>query len=158
MTGKGPAGGEKIICLNKKARHEYEILETLEGGLVLVGTEVKSLRQGQASIKEAHAEVHGGEVFLVDSHIPPYTHGTIHNHEPRRRRKILLKRREIRRLAGKVAERGLTLVPLRLYFRRGLAKVELALARGKKVHDKRETIRRREMEREMEREVRRRVR
>lgn len=155
MSGKGPSGGEKLVCVNKKARYEYEIFETVEGGLVLQGTEVKSLRQGQASIKEAFAEVVGGEVFLVDSHIPPYSHGSIHNHEPKRRRKILLKAREIKVLSGKVSEKGLTLIPLRIYFRRGLAKVELALARGKKIHDKRETIRRREAEREMERELRR---
>jgi SsrA-binding protein len=155
MAPAKPAGGEKTVCVNKRARYEYEILETFEAGMVLVGTEVKSLRQGQASIKEAFADIAGGEVFLVDSHIPPYAHGSIHNHEPKRRRKLLLGRREIRRLAGKTAEKGLTLVPLRIYFRRGLAKVELALARGKKIHDKRETIRRREAKREMEREMRR---
>ena len=155
MSAKKGASGEKTICVNKRARFEYEILETFEAGMVLVGTEVKSLRQGQASIKEAFAEVAGGEVFLVDSHIPPYALGSIHNPEPKRRRKLLLGKREIRRLAGKTAEKGLTLVPLRIYFRRGLAKVELALARGKKTHDKRETIRRREAKREMEREMRR---
>lgn len=158
MTRKAGTGGEKIICLNRRARYEYEILETIEGGLVLQGTEVKSLRQGQASIKEAFADIVDGEVFLVDSHIPPYALGTVNNHEPRRRRKVLLGKREIRRLAGKTAERGLTLVPLRLYFSRGLAKVELALARGKKIRDKRETIRRREAQREMEREARRHLR
>lgn len=155
MSGREPAGGEKLVCANRKARHEYEIFDTFEGGLVLQGTEVKSLRQGQASIKEAFAEIVDGEVFLVDSHIPPYSHGSIHNHEPKRRRKVLLRGREIKSLAGKLSEKGLTLIPLRLYFRRGLAKVELALARGKKVRDKRETIRRREAEREMAREIRR---
>jgi SsrA-binding protein len=152
---KGGKSGEKTICLNKKARYEYEILESFEGGLVLQGTEVKSLRQGQASIKESFGDFREEELFLVDCHIPPYTHGNIHNHEPTRPRKILLRRRELKRLQGKVAEKGLSLVPLRLYFRRGLAKVELALVRGKKLHDKRETIKRREAEREMDREVRR---
>ena len=146
---KGGKSGEKTICLNKRARFEYEVLESFEGGLVLQGTEVKSLRQGQASIKESFGDFRGEELFLVDCHIPPYTHGNIHNHEPTRPRKVLLRRRELKRLQGKVAEKGLSLVPLRLYFRRGLAKVELALVRGKKLHDKRETIKRREAEREM---------
>jgi len=158
MTVTKAGGGEKIVCVNRRARFEYEILETFEAGMVLKGTEVKSLRQGQASIKEAFGDIAAGEVFLVDSHIPPYTLGNIHNHEPKRRRKLLLGRREIRRLAGKTSEKGLTLVPLRIYFRRGLAKIELALARGKKIHDKRETIRRREAKREMEREARRHLR
>jgi SsrA-binding protein len=158
MTKASPGGGEKIVCVNKRARYEYEILETFEAGLVLTGTEVKSLRQGQASIKEAFADVQGGEIFLVDSHIPPYAFGNIHNHEPKRKRKLLLKGREIKRLAGKLAEKGLTLIPLRIYFRRGLAKVELGLGRGKKIRDKRETIKRREALREMDREIRRRVR
>jgi len=158
MTKANPGGGEKIVCVNKRARYEYEILETFEAGLVLTGTEVKSLRQGQASIKEAFADVQGGEIFLVDSHIPPYAFGNIHNHEPKRKRKLLLKGREIKRLAGKLAEKGLTLIPLRIYFRRGLAKVELGLGRGKKIRDKRETIKRREALREMDREIRRRVR
>jgi SsrA-binding protein len=153
VSAKTGGSGEKTVCLNRRARFEYEILETFEAGMVLVGTEVKSLRQGQASIKEAFADVVGGEVFLVDSHIPPYALGNIHNHEPKRRRKLLLGKREIMRLGSKTAEKGLTLVPLRIYFRRGLAKVELALARGKKTHDKRETIRRREAKREMEREM-----
>jgi SsrA-binding protein len=161
MSGKKPGGGgggEKIVCLNRKARHEYDILETLEGGLVLTGTEVKSLRQGQASIKEAHAIVKNGEIFLVDCHIPPYVFGNMNNHEPRRQRKVLLHGREIKRLTGKLAEKGLSLVPLRIYFRRGLAKVELALARGRKTRDKRNAIRERDVKREMDREARERVR
>jgi len=153
VSAKTGGSGEKTVCLNRRARFEYEILETFEAGMVLVGTEVKSLRQGQASIKEAFADIVGGEAFLVDSHIPPYVLGNIHNHEPKRRRKLLLGKREIQRLGSKTAEKGLTLVPLRIYFRKGLAKVELALARGKKTHDKRETIRRREAEREMAREM-----
>jgi SsrA-binding protein len=125
---------------------------------VLTGTEVKSLRQGQASIKEAHAIVKNGEIFLVDCHIPPYAFGNIHNHEPRRRRKLLLHGREIKRLTGKLAEKGLSLVPLRIYFRRGRAKIELALARGRKTRDKRQAIRERDVKREMDREARERVR
>ena len=153
MSAKTGGSGEKTVCLNRRARFEYEILETFEAGMVLVGTEVKSLRQGQASIKEAFADIVGGEAFLGDSHIPPYVLGNIHNHEPKRRRKLLLGKREIQRLGSKTAEKGLTLIPLRIYFRKGLAKVELALAKGKKTHDKRETIRRREAEREMAREM-----
>ena len=153
MSAKTGGSGEKTVCLNRRARFEYEILETFEAGMVLVGTEVKSLRQGQASIKEAFADIIEGEAFLVDSHIPPYVLGNIHNHEPKRRRKLLLGKREIQRLGSKTAEKGLTLIPLRIYFRKGLAKLELALARGKKTHDKRETIRRREAEREMAREM-----
>jgi len=153
VSAKTGGSGEKTVCLNRRARFEYEILETFEAGMVLVGTEVKSLRQGQASIKEAFADIVGGEAFLVDSHIPPYVLGNIHNHEPKRRRKLLLGKREIQRLGSKTAEKGLTLIPLRIYFRKGLAKVELALAKGKKTHDKRETIRRREAEREMAREM-----
>jgi SsrA-binding protein len=153
VSAKTAGSGEKTVCLNRRARFEYEILETFEAGMVLVGTEVKSLRQGQASIKEAFADIVGGEAFLVDSHIPPYVLGNIHNHEPKRRRKLLLGKREIQRLGSKTAEKGLTLIPLRIYFRKGLAKLELALARGKKTHDKRETIRRREAEREMAREM-----
>jgi len=159
MSGKKPGGGgEKVICVNRKARHEYDILETLEGGMVLTGTEVKSLRQGQASIKESHAVVNDGEIFLVDCHIPPYAFGNMNNHEPRRRRKVLLHGREIKRLTGKLAEKGLSLVPLRIYFRRGLAKVELALARGRKTRDKRNAIRERDVKREMDREARERTR
>ncbi len=150
--------GEKVVCVNRKARYEYEILESLEGGLALTGTEVKSLRQGQANIKQSYAVIEKGEVFLVDSHISPYAFGNIHNHEPKRRRKVLLHSREIRRLAGKVAEKGLTLIPLKLYFRRGLVKVELGLGRGKKTHDRREAIRRRDELRDMQRETRYRIR
>lgn len=158
MSAKTAGSGEKIVCVNRKARHEYDILETLEGGIVLTGTEVKSLRDGQASIKEAHAIVKNGEIFLVDCHIPPYAFGNMNNHEPRRQRKLLLHGREIKRLTGKLAEKGLSLVPLRIYFRRGLAKVELALARGRKTRDKRNAIRERDVKREMDREARERTR
>ena len=158
MAKNRSPGGEKIVCVNRRARHEYDIVETVEGGLVLTGTEVKSLRQGQASIKEAYADIIDGEVFLVNCNIPPYAHGTIHNHHPTRRRKVLLKSREIRTLTGKTTQKGLTLIPLRIYFRRGLAKVELALGKGRKIHDKRQAIRRREEEREMARAIRERER
>ncbi|WP_456434511.1 SsrA-binding protein SmpB [Thermosulfuriphilus sp.] len=144
---------EKIVCQNRKARHTYNIEETFEAGISLLGTEVKSLRDGRANINEAFARIVNGEVYLYNAHISPYPHA----HEaafldPTRTRKLLLHRHEIRRLLGKVKEKGYTLVPLKIYFnRRGLAKVELALAKGKKIHDRRETIRRREEERELRR-------
>ncbi len=158
MVTKKPEGGEKLVCANRRARHEYEILDTVEAGLVLRGTEVKSLRAGQASISEAFAVIDRGEGWLVDAQIQPYAFGNIHNHEPKRRRKLLLHRREIAKLTGTVKEKGLSLIPLRVYFKRGLAKVEIGIGRGKKLHDKREAIRRRDALREAEREVRERVR
>jgi SsrA-binding protein len=137
---------------NKKAYHDYEILEKIEAGIELKGSEVKSLREGKASIKEAYVRIENGEVFLVNAHISPYTHGGLFNHDPKRKRKLLLHKREIKRLAGKVQERGLTIVPLRIYFnKRGWAKVEIALVKGKKKHEKREAIKRREAEREIQR-------
>jgi SsrA-binding protein len=146
----------RVIARNPRARHDYHILETWEAGLVLTGTEVKSLRAGRASLVGAFARVKGGEVWLEALHIPPYEAGNIHNHDPLRTRKLLLHGREIRRLIGSVEQKGLTLVPLDLYFRRNHAKVTLALARGKQEHDRRDDIRRREAEREMARAVRRR--
>lgn len=148
-------GGEKVVATNRKARYEYEILETLEAGIALLGPEVKSLRAGRANLTDAYARLRGGEVFLVGAHISPYEQAARENPEPRRERKLLLHRREIRRLDGKVREKGLTIVPLRLYFRGGRAKVELALVRGKRQYDKRETIRRREEDRALQRAVRR---
>lgn len=139
----------KIIAQNRRARHEYHILETFEAGLVLHGTEVKSLRNGRASLQESYARVEQGEAFLINAHIGEYEQGNRFNHDPTRRRKLLMHRREINRLIGRVEERGLTLVPLRMYFRRGKAKVELALAKGKKMYDRREAIARREAEREV---------
>jgi SsrA-binding protein len=144
----------KRIASNRRARYEYEILETLEAGLVLLGPEVKSLRAGKASLSDAYATVRRGEVFLVNAHISPYEQAGRENSDPRRERKLLLRRSEIARLQSKVAERGLTLIPLSLYFRKGLAKVELALVRGKRRYDKRESIRRREEEREVARALR----
>jgi SsrA-binding protein len=144
------------IARNKHARHDYHILETHEAGLVLTGTEVKSLREGKANIQDAYGIVRAGEVLLLNAHIAPYGSGGYVNHDPVRSRKLLLHRREIRRLIGAVEREGLTLIPLELYFRRGRAKIAIALAKGKKLHDKREDSRRRDAEREMAREFRRR--
>ncbi len=146
--------GERAVATNRRARHEYEILEVVEAGLVLRGTEVKSLRAGQVNFKDSYATIRSDEAWLLGCHISPYSHGTDANHDPERDRKLLLKRRELNRLAGKVAERGLTLVPLRLYFKGGRAKLEIGLARGKKLHDKRSSLREREVRREMDRAAR----
>ena len=151
------AEGEKNVVTNRKARHQYHILETIEAGIVLQGTEVKSLRQGKVNLGDAYAKIKDGEVWLVEMHISPYEQGNIFNHEPRRPRKLLLHKREIKRLLGKVQERGLTLIPLRIYFKRGKAKVELALAKGKRLYDRREDIKRRDEEREISRSLRRKV-
>src|SRR5881628_3959391 len=148
------ASDDRPIATNRRARHEYEILETVEAGLVLRGTEVKSLREGQVSFKDSYASVRNGEGWLLGCHINPYSHGTDANHDPERDRKLLLHRREINRLTGKIAERGLTLIPLRIYFKQGRAKLEIGLARGKKLHDKRSTLREREVRREMDRAAR----
>ncbi len=145
---------EKIIATNRKAFHNFSILETYEAGLVLRGTEVKSLREAQVNFKDCYATIDNNEAWLIGCYISPYHHGSDANHEPDRKRKLLLHKREIARLLGKVAERGLTLVPLRLYFKDGRAKIELGLARGKKLHDKRATLRERESRREMEKESR----
>lgn len=145
-----PGEGEKSVCVNRRARHDYFIQETCEAGLVLQGSEVKSLRDGKANLKDSYARILKGEAFLLNAHISPYSAANRFNHEPTRTRKLLLHKREIRRLTGKVKERGLTLVPLRLYFKNGKAKVELGLARGKKLYDKRETLRRKAVDREVE--------
>lgn len=144
---------EKLVSVNRRARHDYFIEETYEAGLVLQGSEVKALREGKANLKDSYARILKGETFLLNLHISPYPAANRFNHEPTRTRKLLLHKREIRRLTGKVKERGLTLIPLRLYFRDGRAKVELGLARGKKLYDKRESLRRREARREMERSL-----
>jgi SsrA-binding protein len=143
--------GEKLIVDNRRARHDYHLLERVEAGLVLTGTEVKSLRDGRASLQQAYAEVRGDEAWLVGAHISVYDQGNRENHDPDRDRKLLLRRKEIDSLAGKVRERGLTLVPTKLYFRGGRAKVELALARGKELRDKRRDLQKREAQRDMER-------
>jgi SsrA-binding protein len=144
------------VATNRQARHRYHLLERWEAGLVLTGTEVKALRDGKAQIKDGYASVRDGEVWLHNVHIPPYGPAARENHEPERARKLLMHKREIERLIGKTREKGLTLVPTRLYFANGRAKVEIALARGKDVVDKRHSIKEREMKREMERAVRRR--
>ena len=145
--------GEKSVCVNRRARHDYFIQESCEAGLVLQGSEVKSLREGKAHLTDSYARILKGEAFLLNAHISPYPAANQFNHEPTRTRKLLLHRREILRLGGKVKERGLTLIPLRLYFKNGKAKVELGLARGKKLYDKRETLRRKVAQREVERSL-----
>lgn len=145
--------GDKTVAVNRKARRDYQILESFEAGMMLRGTEVKSLRDGHMSLKDSYAKVENGEVFLINAHISPYSHGNVQNHDPLRERKLLLHKSEIRRLTGKTEEKGLTLVPLKVYFVRGRAKVELGLARGKREYDKREVIKRRDADREVRREL-----
>jgi SsrA-binding protein len=145
------AAGRKMIVENRKARHDFHVLERLEAGVALTGTEVKSLRDGGGNLREAFAHLRDGEVFLVGAHIAPYAQGNIQNHEPLRDRKLLLHRREIDQIGRKVAERGMTLVPLSLYFSNGRVKVELGLARGKERADKRQAIAERDARRQMER-------
>jgi SsrA-binding protein len=147
------ADRKQSVARNPRATYDYHILDTWEAGIVLTGTEVKSIRGGKASIKEAFGRVHGGEVFLEGMNVTPYEQGNRYNHEPVRSRKLLLQRSEIEKLIGAVEQRGLTLIPLELYFRNGRAKVALALAKGKKEHDKREDIKRRIADRETARAV-----
>ncbi len=154
MASEGLEKRFKVVADNRRARHDYHILETFEAGLALTGTEVKSLRLGHANLREGYAAVSGGEVFLYNVHISPYEQGNRYNHEPLRPRKLLLHKEEIRRLIGLTREKGLTLVPLRIYFKNGKAKLEIALAKGKKLYDKREDIAKRDVEREMARALR----
>jgi SsrA-binding protein len=140
--------GEKVIATNKKAFHDYFILEKLEAGIALLGTEVKAIREGRLNLKDSYAMVQEGEAYLLNCHISPYSHGNRENHDPTRSRKLLLHLREIRKLIGKTQEKGLTLVPLRVYLRHGRVKVELGVAKGKKLIDKRESERRKEADRE----------
>ena len=144
---------EKTIAENRRARHEYQLLDRYEAGIVLTGTEVKSLRDGGATLQQAYADVRGGEVWLIGAHIAEYGQGNVNNHEPDRDRKLLLHRKEIASLSGKVRERGLTLVPTRLYFKDGKVKVEVALARGKEQRDKRRDLAKRDAARQIEREL-----
>ncbi len=146
--------GEKLIADNRRARHDYHLLDRYEAGLVLQGTEVKSLREGRVTLQQAYAEVRGNEAWLVGAHISPYDQGNTANHDPDRDRKLLLHSKEIASLIGKVRERGFTLVPTRLYFKDGRAKVELALARGKERHDKRRDIAKRDADRQIDRALR----
>ena len=150
--------GTKPITENRRARHDYHLLERLEAGIALTGTEVKSLREGRVTLQRAFADVRDGEVYLVGAHIPEYAHGNVMNHDPDRDRKLLLHRREIASLIGKVRERGLTVVPTRLYFKDGRVKVELALARGKEARDRRRDIAERDARRQIERALKARAR
>ena len=159
MMARSGASGDKsdndgVIARNKRARHDYHILDTWETGIMLTGTEVKALRQGKATLTDAYGHVREGEAFLLNLHIGQYEQGNAFNHEPTRTRKLLMHKREIRRLIGAVEREGLTLVPLDLHFKEGRVKVSLALAKGKKLHDKREDLRRRDDEREMARAAR----
>ncbi|TAL24629.1 MAG: SsrA-binding protein SmpB [Nitrospirae bacterium] len=140
-----------IVCQNKKAYHDYHIEETVEAGIALLGTEVKSLREGKGNLKDSHVLIKNLEAFLLNCHISPYSHGNIMNHEPLRTRKLLLHRKEIERLTGKVAQKGYTLIPLKIYFKGSLAKVEIGLAKGKRVYEKREAVKKKEAAREIER-------
>jgi SsrA-binding protein len=148
---KDEADGIKIICRNKRAFHEYEVFDTIECGLVLTGTEVKSLREGHSSLEDAYAKIEDREVWLIGSDIPEYSMGNRMNHKPKRPRKLLLHRREIDKFAGKAAQRGFTLVPLKLYFKEGRAKVELAVCRGKQMHDKRQAQKKSDAQKEIRR-------
>jgi SsrA-binding protein len=150
---KAEDDGVHMICRNRRAFHEYEVFDTLECGLVLTGTEVKSLRDGTGSLEDAYAKIDDGEVWLINSDIPEYSMAHRFNHKPKRPRKLLLHRNEIGKFAGKASEQGYTLVPLRMYFRNGKAKVELAVARGKKLHDKREAKRTEEVKKDLRREM-----
>ncbi len=145
-------GNIKTVATNRKARHLYHIIETFQAGIVLQGTEVKSLRDGKANLKDSFASIEQGELYLNECHISPYSHGNYSNHHPTRRRKLLMHKKEIMRLFGKVQAKGFTLVPLKIYFDRGKAKVDIALAQGKKLFDKRKDIKERDLDREMKRE------
>jgi len=148
------ANPHKTVATNRKAWHDYEILERVEAGIVLVGSEVKSLREGHATLMDSFARIEEGEMFAHNVYIPEYSHGGSFNHEPVHRRKLLLHRTEIERLEAKVAEKGFTLIPLSIYFRRGLAKVEIGLCRGKREYEKREDIKKKDAQREMEQALR----
>ena len=143
---------EKVVVTNRKALHDYFIIETCEAGIALKGTEVKSLRQGSANLQDGYALLRNGEIWLVGMHISPFEKGNINNHDPKRDRKLLLHKQEIRRLDGKISAKGLTLVPLKVYFKNNIVKIELGLAQGKKSYDKREAIKKREVERQLHRD------
>ena len=148
---KEPVHQGNLIATNRKARHKYQFVEKYEAGLVLLGSEVKSLRNKKVSIEEAFGRVRDGEIYLVGMHIAPYEQANIRNHDPLRPRKLLLRKREINRIAAQILERGFTLVPTRLYFKHGLAKIEIATARGKRLYDRREDIKKREQQRDIQR-------
>tara|TARA_Y100000588_G_C14149438_1_gene879904 strand:+ start:918 stop:1385 length:468 start_codon:yes stop_codon:yes gene_type:complete len=140
--------GERLISDNRKARHDYHLLDTYEAGIALLGTEIKAIREGRVNLRDSYGRIERNEVYLHNLHISAYSHRGYVDHEPLRTRKLLLKKDEIRKLIGKIVERGFTLIPVRMYFKNGLVKVSIAVAKGKKLHDKRETIRRRELDRE----------
>lgn len=146
--------GRKIVTTNRKARHDYEILDTLEAGIALMGSEIKSIRAGSVNLRESYVQARGEELWLVNAHIASYEQAGIYGHEPLRPRKLLLHRREIDRLLGRVQEKGLTIIPLTMYLAKGIAKVEIAVARGKKQYDKRESLRERDTQRQIERTLR----
>jgi len=146
---------EKVVATNRKAYHDYQVLETLEAGIALLGTEVKSLREGRANLKDSYAIVKNSEMFLLNCHISPYSHGNILNHDPLRTRKLLLHRKEINKLYGHITQKGLTLIPLKIYFKNGKVKVEIGLAKGKRQYEKREAIKEKESRREIERHLKR---
>jgi SsrA-binding protein len=148
MSGTKTDSGFKLVTENRKAYHEYFILERFEAGLVLSGTEIKSAREGKVQLRDSYAEIEGGEAWLNNAHFSPYSHGNIWNHEPTKRRKLLLRRQEIRKLSGKTTEKGLTLIPLKMYLKNGWLKCELGLCRGKREHDKREALLQKDLERE----------
>ncbi len=148
LTQVAPAPTERLIADNRKARHDYHISDVYEAGIVLLGTEVKAIREGRVNLRDSYGRIEAGEVYLHGLHVSPYSHRGYSEHEPLRRRKLLLTKREIHKLTGKAVERGFTLVPVRMYFKRGLVKVALGVAKGKKAYDKRETIRRRQIDRE----------
>jgi SsrA-binding protein len=152
MTGRRDEG-ERVVASNRRARHDYEVIESVECGIQLTGDEVKSLRQGRASLVDSHGRMRSGELWLEGMHVPPYEQGDVRRHQATRPRKLLLHRRQIDRIGALVAEKGLSLVPLRVYFTHGMCKVELALARGKRRHEKRQAIAKREAQREAEREL-----
>lgn len=140
----------QTVAQNKKARHDYQIIDVYEAGLILTGSEVKSLRKGQCQLKDSYVDIHKGELFLLGTHISPYLKSSYNNHEPERRRKLLMHKQQIHRLNGMIKEKGLTLVPLKVYFKSGRAKVEIALVKGKKLYDKRETLKQRAIQRELQ--------
>lgn len=157
MAGLSSSGKKefiKVVAENRKARHDYHVEDTYEAGIALTGTEIKSLRAGKANLRDSYGEIRGGELYLVNAHISPYEQGNRFNHEPRRPRKLLMHRYEINRLHARVQQQGMTLVPLKFYIKKGKAKVEIALAKGKKLHDRRQDIAARDAEREIRRAVR----
>ncbi len=154
MPDAEKTSGDRLVTENRKARHDYEILETFEAGMVLTGSEVKSLRAGRANLKDSYARIDRGEAFLLNAHISPYAAASHFGHEPERNRKLLLHRSEIDKLNGRIQERGLTVIPLKIYFKNGRAKVLIGVGRGKKSYDKRESIKKREMERDADRAMR----